>query len=36
MIPKIQNSLQAVEAGVKRVIITRADLLGEDRGTVID
>lgn len=36
MIPKIQNSLQAVEAGVKRVIITRADLLGEDRGTVIE
>lgn len=37
MIPKIQNSLQAVAAGVKRVIITRADLLTQpDRGTVID
>lgn len=28
MIPKIENALQAVEAGVKEVIITRADSLG--------
>ncbi|MBD5267680.1 MAG: acetylglutamate kinase [Bacteroides sp.] len=28
MIPKIENALQAVDAGVKEVIITRADSLG--------
>lgn len=35
MIPKITNSLEAVEAGVKRVIITSAETFGEDEGTVI-
>lgn len=36
MVPKIENALHAVEAGVERVVITRADLLGHDRcGTVI-
>lgn len=28
MIPKVENSLQAVEAGVKAVIITKADAIG--------
>lgn len=36
MLPKIENSLAAVEAGVRRVIITRADSIGEDRGTRIE
>lgn len=36
MIPKIQNSLRAVSRGVHRVVITRADELGENAGTVID
>lgn len=36
MVPKIENALRAVEAGVERVVITRADLLGqEDCGTTI-
>ena len=35
MLPKIENSLQAVEAGVGRVIITRADALGQSAGTQI-
>lgn len=36
MIPKVENSLQAVEAGVSRVIITRADAIGEpESGTTI-
>lgn len=35
MIPKIENCLAAVEAGVERVVITRADCLGSDGGTVI-
>lgn len=28
MIPKIENALNAVESGVKEVIITKADSLG--------
>lgn len=36
MIPKIENSLAAVKAGVKRVIITRADALGTSKGTTIE
>ena len=36
MIPKIENSLAAVRAGVKRVIITRADALGTSKGTTIE
>jgi acetylglutamate kinase len=33
MIPKLDNAFAALRAGVKRVIITRADAIGE--GTVI-
>ena len=36
MIPKIENCLKAVEAGVGRVLITRADRLGKDGGTVVE
>lgn len=36
MIPKVENSLQAVEAGVSQVIITQADALGlPGEGTVV-
>lgn len=35
MIPKIENSLDAVEKGVKQVIITKADALNSTSGTVI-
>lgn len=36
MVPKLENALKAVEAGVERVVITRADLLGRDGcGTTI-
>lgn len=35
MIPKIENSLKAVEAGVGRVVITSAEKIGTDNGTVI-
>lgn len=35
MIPKITNALAAVDAGVDRVIITRADSIGTATGTVI-
>ena len=36
MLPKIENALAAVEAGVKRVVITKADCLGKpDCGTTI-
>ena len=36
MIPKVENSLQAVEAGVKAVIITKADAIGlAGEGTTI-
>jgi len=35
MMPKIENALAAVDAGVKRVIITKADELGTGQGTVI-
>lgn len=36
MLPKLENCLRAVEAGVNRVVITCADALGiEDKGTVI-
>lgn len=36
MIPKVENSLQAVEAGVSQVIITQADALGQPgAGTVV-
>jgi acetylglutamate kinase len=35
MIPKLDNSFQAVEAGVKQVIITKASEIAGDKGTVI-
>ena len=36
MIPKIENALQAVEAGVRRVIITLATAIDGQHGTVIE
>ena len=35
MLPKLENCLAAVDAGVKRVVITRADALEEGWGTSI-
>lgn len=35
MLPKLENCLAAVEAGVARVVITRADALAPGRGTEI-
>ena len=35
MIPKIENALEAIRAGVKQVIITRADAIDGIRGTKI-
>jgi acetylglutamate kinase len=35
MIPKLENSFQALRAGVKEVIITRADMINIDGGTKI-
>lgn len=35
MIPKIQNALDAVKAGVKEVIITKATAIDGNRGTII-
>lgn len=35
MMPKIENSLNAIEAGVKQVIITKADAISTNQGTVI-
>jgi acetylglutamate kinase len=35
MIPKIENALAAVKAGVKRVIITKADAIDGTKGTII-
>lgn len=35
MIPKIENSLNACKAGVRQVVITRADLIASPGGTVI-
>lgn len=35
MIPKLENSFSAVEAGVSRVIITLASAINQDAGTVI-
>lgn len=36
MLPKIENSLAAVEAGVKCVIITKANKIGTNQGTSIE
>jgi acetylglutamate kinase len=35
MLPKIENALAAVDAGVKRVIITKATAIDGQHGTVI-
>ena len=35
MIPKLENSFSAIEAGVQQVLITRADALGKAGGTLI-
>ena len=35
MIPKLENSFEALQAGVKEVIITRADLIDGHNGTKI-
>ena len=35
MIPKIENALQAVQAGVTEVVITKADAIGKTGGTTI-
>ncbi|MBO4805457.1 MAG: acetylglutamate kinase [Paludibacteraceae bacterium] len=35
MIPKLENSFDAIHAGVSRVVITKADHLGEGEGTTI-
>lgn len=35
MIPKLENAFEAIEAGVKQVIITRADLIHTKMGTKI-
>ncbi len=36
MKPKIENALVAVDKGVRRVIITKAEALGTDAGTIIE
>jgi acetylglutamate kinase len=35
MIPKLENSFEAINAGVKQVVITRADLIHTENGTKI-
>lgn len=35
MIPKLENAFEALNAGVKKVIVTRADLIDKDYGTSI-
>ncbi len=35
MIPKLENAFQAIDAGVKRVIITSASELGRGTGTIV-
>lgn len=35
MIPKLQNAFEALEAGVKKVIITKADEINKNSGTTI-
>lgn len=35
MIPKLENSFEAIQAGVGKVVITRADLISGNHGTVI-
>ncbi len=35
MIPKLENSFEAINSGVEQVVITRADLLNSNTGTII-
>ena len=35
MIPKLENSFDAIRAGVKQVVITKADEIGKNSGTVV-
>ena len=35
MIPKLENAFQAIAAGVKEVVITKASHLGQNAGTHI-
>jgi len=35
MIPKLENSFDAIRAGVKEVVITKADELGKGSGTTV-
>ena len=35
MIPKLENSYQAIDAGVKQVIITKADAIRPGQGTCV-
>jgi acetylglutamate kinase len=35
MIPKLENAFEALKSGVKKVVITRADLIDKDGGTTI-
>ena len=35
MIPKLENSFEAIDAGVKQVVITLATAIGKGEGTVV-
>ncbi|MBP5137160.1 MAG: acetylglutamate kinase [Paludibacteraceae bacterium] len=35
MIPKLENAFAAIDAGVKQVVITKADQLGKNTGTIV-
>lgn len=35
MIPKLQNSFEAIASGVRQVIITKADQIGKNTGTIV-
>ena len=35
MIPKLENAFAAIDAGVKQVVITKADQLGKNTGTTV-
>jgi acetylglutamate kinase len=36
MIPKLQNAIDAIDKGVSRVIITKADAIDGNQGTIIE
>ena len=36
MIPKLENAFQALHQGVRKVVITRADAITQNQGTIID